>query len=105
VQQEIAAVLPQLLPMLLLCCRITQSDLINIIDTKDEDATLQPNELGDDDEEGGAADDEFEVTNGKYSSTLRNASAFALRVCAEHFPDAVFQILKPTFEQAFTMTL
>ena len=68
VHQTIGAALPQLLPILLLCCRITQADMMNVIDTKDEDATLQPEEEDDCEAEG---EEDYSIMGVKHNSTLR----------------------------------
>lgn len=77
--QLIALTMPQLLPMLLFCCRITEADQMNIISTKDDDATLKP----EDEEE----EEDYTVSNSSYNTTLRNAAAYTLKLLAELYPD------------------
>lgn len=83
--------------MLLFCCRITEADQMNIISTKDDDATLKP----EDEEE----EEDYTVSNSSYNTTLRNAAAYTLKLLAELYPEQTFQHLQSVIDQAFQLTL
>ena len=63
---------------------------MNVMQTKDEDATLKPEE----EDEEGEDDDEYAVRFGSHNTTLRKAAAYALTSFAELFPELVFQTLQ-----------
>ena len=75
---------------------------MNIIETKDEDATLTPNEKDENEDED---EENYDIRFGSQNTTLRKSAAYTLGAFSKMFPQQTFQVLQPVFDQAFQLTL
>ena len=73
---------------------------MSIIQTKDDDATLAPQDEGD-----SGSEENYETGIGSYNTTLRKSAVYALNNFANLYPEATFLVLKPYFDQALQLAL
>ena len=91
----IRSILPYLLPLLMECCKFTESDKANMMPSQDKDVDIdnEEEEIEEDGEEKTGDDNEI-------ITTLRKSSAFTLERLSKIFHDDVFFILQPHLEKA-----
>ena len=95
--------LPQILPELLICAKVSEADKRNIIQTKEEDLFL---ELGDgkvdsaDEDELDKEEDYTVGRGGASNTTLRKSAAYTLAQFSKTFQEETYQVLQPCLEKA-----
>jgi len=91
--------LPILLPALFDCCRFTDHDRMTMMTTKDSDVEYDRKNTNTDPQRLGVNEDEdYEVLEDEYFTTLRKSSAFTIERYSKLFHDDVFFILLPLLE-------
>ena len=96
-REAVQGFLPQLLPILLECCRFADADKMSIIDTKESDLYQQKKEEEYDEEE---AEEGFEKDRGLYNATLRKSACYTLGQFSKVYQDDTINVLFPYLEKA-----
>lgn len=73
--------MPEVLEQMLLCCRITDVDQMEIMESRDADLVDERQNAQQEEDSG----DEYEVESGSANTTLRKSAAYALGAFSKSF--------------------
>ena len=91
--------LPQVIPVLLECCRLAEADKMEVIQTKESDLWLEKGgEEESDGEEGG--EEGYEIGKGYLNTTLRKSACYTLGQFSKVFQEETLKELYPSLEKA-----
>ena len=91
--------LPQVVPLLLECCRLAEADKMEVIKTKESDVWQEKRgEEESEDEEGG--EEGYEIRKGYLNTTLRKSACYTLGQFSKVFQEETLKELYPALEKA-----